>query len=51
MSTLLTAGCSLTKDNYQKIWANYLALELQATLSSDASPQRLGKYSTTSGIT
>jgi hypothetical protein len=28
MKKILTAGCSFTKDNYQKTWANYLADEL-----------------------
>jgi hypothetical protein len=36
MSTLLTAGCSFTKDNYQKTWAEYLASGLQATLTNVA---------------
>jgi hypothetical protein len=33
---LLTAGCSFTKDNYQKTWADYLALDLNATLTNAA---------------
>ena len=36
MTTLLTAGCSFTKDNYQKTWADYLASKLQATLTNVA---------------
>lgn len=36
MTTLLTAGCSFTKDNYQKTWADYLAQDLQASLTNVA---------------
>ena len=33
---LLTAGCSFTKDNYQKTWADYLADEIEYDLTNIA---------------
>ena len=34
MKNLTTAGCSFTLDNYQKTWANYLAEDLNCTLTN-----------------
>lgn len=33
-SKLLVAGCSFTKDNYQRTWADYLAMHLDMDLSN-----------------
>ena len=36
MKTLVTAGCSFTKDNYQQTWADYLADSIGYTLNNVA---------------
>lgn len=36
MKTLVTAGCSFTKDNYQQTWADYLANSIGYTLNNVA---------------